>query len=187
MRWCDIDKEGSDIDGIHCWIYEVADGKTSHHGHRTTYVLGPRAQEILAAFPPRSPSAAIFSPAQTMKELGAERRIGRKTKVFPSTLRRDAQAGREFADRYSTETYRQSVERASEKAGVVRFTPHEVRHGFITRAAAQFGAFAAASAANHGRVSTTENYLHRLPGDAGRVVIGLERALAGRIETEAGF
>jgi integrase len=174
MRWCDIDREGAEIDGVRCWIYTVPDAKTSHHGHATSYVLGPRAQHILTGFPPKSPSAAIFSPAETMEELHTLRLAARRTKVTAYTLRRDSEADREVGRRYSTMIYRQAVERACAKAMVERFTPHEVRHGFLTRAAQRYGAFAASSAANHTRVTTTENYVHQRREDALRVVVGLE-------------
>ena len=174
MRWQDISREPVDVDGTPCRIYTVAAGKTEHHGHETVYALGPKAQAILEEFTPTKPGGFVFSPAATMVWLRGKRRASRKTKVTNYTDARDASASREFGDRYSVPTYRQAVVRACAIAEVERFTPHEVRHGFVTRGARMFGAYAASSAANHSRVSTTEGYMHRDRSDGYRVVVGLE-------------
>ena len=174
MRWQDISREPVDVDGTPCLIYTVAGGKTEHHGHETVYALGPKAQAILAEFTPTKPGAYVFSPKATMAWLHDQRRASRQTPVTDYTEARDATASREFGDRYSVPTYRQAVVRACAIAEVERFTPHEVRHGFVTRGARMFGAYAASSAANHSRVSTTEGYMHRDRSDGYRVVVGLE-------------
>lgn len=57
-------------------------------------------------------------------------------------------------------TYRQAVKDACRKADVKHFSPHEVRHGSITRAAEAFGVLAAQRLANHSSASTTARYLH---------------------------
>lgn len=175
MRWRDIDRTPVVVEDVECWAYNVADGKTAHHGHATSYALGPMAQAILEQFP-AAPGAFIFSPMATMAELHEMRRSRRQTPTTAQTEQRDASDGRSYADRYAVSTYRQAVDRGIARAGVAPFTPHEVRHGFLTRACAQFGAFATSSAANHTRVSTTETYLHKNRGDAFRVVVGLERS-----------
>lgn len=179
MRWSDIDRSPVLVEGVECWTYHVAEAKTDHHGHSTSYALGPRARMLLAAFVPESPSAYVFSPSATMRDLHAERRSARQTAPTRQTRMRDEAEGRRWSDRYGVTTYRQAIHRACRRANVERFTPHEVRHGFVTRAAERYGAFAASIAANHARVSTTEGYLHRNRADAFRVVVGMEGEATG--------
>lgn len=174
MRWCDIDRTPIVVDGITCWTYHVEGAKAEHHGKATSYAIPPRAQAILAQFPPTSPAAAIFSPAATMHELHELRRAQRQTPETKQMHERDAAPGREFADRYDVPTYRQAIERGIRKSGVQPFSPHEVRHGAVTRAAARFGAFAASVYANHSNVSTTEGYVHAPAIERYRVAVGLE-------------
>jgi len=188
MRWADIDKTPVFVGEITCWTYNVADAKASHHGRATSYALVPKAQKILEDFPPRSPGACIFSPSETMLELGESRRSARLTPPTKQMRDRDSASSRDYAGCYTTATYRQAIERGIQKANqraaarsrpeehVAPFTPHEVRHGAVTRAAALFGAFAASSFANHASVQTTEGYIHAPPTERYRVAVGLSHA-----------
>jgi integrase len=186
IRWCDIDKTPVKVGEIACWTYYVAGAKAEHHGKVTSYAITPRAQQILEQFPPRSPGAFLFSPADTMRELGVVRRQHRKTPSTKQMRNRDAADGREFADRYDVSTYRQAIQRGISRANkaaaaagkpaeaVTPFSPHEVRHGAVTRAAARFGAFAASAFANHSSVQTTEAYVHVPDFERYRVAVGLD-------------
>lgn len=164
MRWADIDKDGPVIDGAQYWIYRVSTAKTAHHQEtqddETVYPLGPQAQVLLSAFP-KPPAAYIFSPRDAEAERSRTRRQVRKTPVTDYTLKRDAQATRVFAERYSVADYRQAVERACRKAKVQRFTPHEVRHGALTWLANHQSAALAQAAGNHRKITTTAGYVHR--------------------------
>ena len=159
LRGADIDKSGPVVDGVQVWIYNVNEGKTAHHGHVTRYALPPAAQAILAEFP-AMPSAFVFSPAEAMAERRQQRRAARKSKVQPSQAQRDANARRDYAEVWTSTTYRHAVEDACQRAGVEPFTPHEVRHAFATWAAAALGVIAASVALNHRNLSTTQRYVH---------------------------
>jgi integrase len=177
IRWCDIDKTPVIVDGITLWTYTVAGAKVEHHGKVTSYAIPPRAQAILEQFPPSSPSSLsspIFSPQVTMHDLHQQRRAKRETPATKQMRERDEAPGRAFADRYDVPTYRQAIERGIRKAGIAPFSPHEVRHGAITRAAARFGAFAASVFANHSNVATTEGYMHAPAIERYRVAAGLD-------------
>ena len=174
MRWCDVDKSPIVVDGIACWTFHVDGAKAEHHGKATSYAIPPKAQTILEQFPPKAPAAPIFSPAATMAELHELRRAGRETGETKQMRDRDEAEGREFANRYTVPTYRQAIERGIRKAKVAPFSPHEVRHGAITRAAARFGAFAASVFANHSNIATTEGYVHAPAIERYRVAVGLE-------------
>jgi integrase len=186
MRWCDIDRTPIVVDGITCWTYHVDGAKAEHHGKATSYAVPPRAQAILERFPPTAPAAPIFSPASTMAELHELRRAQRQTPETKQMHERDAGPGREFADRYDVPTYRQAIERGIRKSGVQPFSPHEVRHGAVTRAAARFGAFAASVFANHANVSTTEGYVHAPAIERYRVAVGLETVSSGTAAAQPG-
>lgn len=153
MRWADIDKTPVVVDDVPLWTYRVADpvAKTAHHGRSISYAIPPRAQAILAEFP-AFPTALIFSPAQSIAERGRSR------KTAPA-----------FGPKWTARAYRNAVVRACVAAGVAYFTPHEVRHGAITRAAEQHGVLAAQRLANHSSAATTARYLHTTDDDAYRV------------------
>ncbi|MCB9868197.1 MAG: tyrosine-type recombinase/integrase, partial [Phycisphaerales bacterium] len=137
MRWQDIDKAAVVVDGVAMWTYRVAGAKTEHHGHSTTYPLPPAVQKILEAMPPVLPSAHIFR-----------------------ADREDFRGGRRPRPHWERDSYRSEVAAACRKANVPYFSPHEVRHGAITRAAELHGVLAAQRLANHSNPQTTARYLH---------------------------
>ena len=166
MRWADIQKTGFDGSESGAWLYVVpGGGKTGHHGHVTRYFLMKAAQQILERFP-ATPLAAIFSPAVAMAERRKKLRAARKSSVQPSQRERDRAAQHDYADSWGINEYRRHILRACELAGIKPFTPHEVRHGFVTWAANTLGLGAAAAAANHRNVTTTQRYVHVAPIDA---------------------
>jgi len=176
MRWADIDQTPVTVDGVACWTYRVAEAKTMHHGHDTVYPLNPTCQAILREFL-KAPAAYIFSPRDVMEEWSRQRRENRETPVWPCTLRRDAKRGeQQYGDRYDTAAYRQAVERACKRAGVERFTPHAIRHSFVTRWAndPRFGAAAAGAAVNHRNRQTTDTYVHADRSLAYRIAVAAE-------------
>jgi integrase len=144
IRWKDIDKTPVVVDGVAMWTYVVASeaAKTAHHDKQIRYPVPPAAQAILELFP-APPAAVIFSPQASMVERGRGRRSA------PS-----------FGQAWTVRSYRNAVERACARAGVAYFSPHEVRHGALTRAAQQHGVLAAQRLANHGSAATTARYLH---------------------------
>jgi integrase len=180
MRWSDISKEPLEGDTTGAWLYVVPSAKTRHHGHVTRYVLPRASQEILARYP-AVPLAHIFSPAAAMAERRERRRAARRSKLTPSQRQRDQNAKRDYADTWDTHEYRRHVTRACEKAGVQTFTPHEVRHGFVTWAANALSLGAAAAAANHRSVTTTQRYVHVKATDA----ITVAAAVQARMEARA--
>lgn len=144
LRWCDLDRNGPVVDGVQFWIYNVADeaAKTAHHGRGISYPVPPAAQAILSEFPGVG-AGHVFSPAVSMAERGRAR------KTAPA-----------FRGCWRTRAYRNAVIRAARAAGVPHFTPHEVRHGVITRVAELSGVLAAQRLAGHSSATTTARYLH---------------------------
>lgn len=178
MRWADIDKTPMAGDATGSWVYRVPTGKTSHHGHATRYVLPPVVQKILEQFP-ALPAAFIFSPAKAMAERRQRLRAARKTPPTGQTHERDATADRNYSPRWGTNEYRHAVERAAKAAKVERFTPHELRHGFVTWAANTLTIGAAAAAANHRSATTTNRYVHVRHDDALAVAAAMQARVTG--------
>jgi integrase len=146
MRLADIDRSTIPTHGAATFRVPDSIAKTAHHGRSVRYAIPPSALAIIDAQPSRGPGAPVFeSPI------------------------RSANGKRQW----SVGGYRNALLAACERAGVEAFSGHEVRHGTITLACAKYGAFAASSMANHGRLQTTEGYVHRDDGDRYRVAIGL--------------
>lgn len=144
MRWMDIDTCPVVVDGVAMWTYRVPQetAKTGHHGLRICYPVPPAAQRILEEF--RAPPAALlFNPRASMTERGR--------------ARKQAKA---FGEVWTARAYRNAVTRACAAAGVPYFSPHEIRHGAITRAAETHGVLAAQRLANHQSAATTARYMH---------------------------
>lgn len=117
MRRCDLDTRKP------VWLYQPPKHKTAHHGKTRQISLGPKAQEILATFPPRTPDPAeyVFSPADAERERNEQRRRERQTPLTPSQILRAQEAvGRQRQrpprDHYDVASYRRAVERACELA-----------------------------------------------------------------------
>lgn len=178
LRWCDVDKKGPTVDQVPTWIYTVEGAKTAHHGHVTRYALPPAAQSILQDFP-ALPRAFVFSPAGRMADKRREQREARSTRVQPSQQRRDEAARHPYAERWSVDGYRNAVEAACARAGVDRFTPHEIRHSFATWAAGTLGVMVAAVALNHRSPATTQRYLHGDPAAAFVAAAAVQKRVSG--------
>ena len=106
-------------------------------------------------------------------------REARKTPPTKQMRDRDATAQHDYADRWTSNAYRHAVERACIAAGIQRFTPHELRHGFASWAANAVSLGAAAAALNHTRVSTTERYVHVRHDDALAVAAAVQKRAGG--------
>ena len=174
MRWQDIDMTPQLFEGQACWTYHVAQAKTAHHGHKTSYPLPPQAQEMLIHIG-LGESGHVFSPKQAMQDRHDILREGRTTPPTKQMRDRDSGRRRTFKDHYTVGDYAQAVDRALARTKVARFTPHELRHSFLTRGARKFGVIPTSKAANHRNISTTQGYLHAEPDDAMRVVVGLAK------------
>lgn len=143
MRHGDLDRGGA------VWIYRVRDeaNKLAHAGHARTIALGPRAQAVIRPFVDRAPAphseAFVFSSAEAMAEMEAERRAARTLPAWPShdpELRRKRRGAppREFV-RYTRTSLRRAIERACEQAGVEPWAPGRLRHSCATRLRGELG------------------------------------------------
>lgn len=119
------------------WKWTPTRHKTQHRGIVVYYWIPQEAQEILKKR--LKPGRFLF---ETTNPLAEDRQIG-------------------------TENYRSEVVSACERAGVPRFTPHEIRHAVATARAndPQVSLAAAGASLGHKRLSSLQPYVHRQDDD----------------------
>lgn len=158
MRPCDVDRSGD------VWIYRPARHKTLHHDHNRTVMIGPRGQEILLRYLVRDSQAYCFRPCDSEEKRLAEREANRKTAKSCGNVRgsnRVENPKRQPGEAYTSDSYRRAVERACDKAGIARWTPHQLRHSAATEIRAKFGLEAAQIALGHASADITQVYALR--------------------------
>lgn len=157
MRPGEIDRSGP------LWVYRPAQHKTGHRGKERAVTLGPRAQEVLKPYlDGRAEDAYLFTPREAMEAVWAARRAARKTKVQPSQKGRAT--GRRLATlrpSYTTQAYLNAIVRASRKAGVEHWHPHQLRHTFATEVRRLFGLEASQVLLGHAQANVTQVYAER--------------------------
>ncbi len=154
MRGCDIDVTGE------IWLYRPYRHKTERFGHERIIELGPRAQEVLRPWLRAEVQKYLFSPAEAVAELNAERRRNRKTPISRrgQSRKRESATPRNLADCYSMQSYEQAIARGCRKAGIERWHPHQLRHAFATRIRREAGLEAARILLGHRSMAVSEVY-----------------------------
>jgi integrase len=155
MRLCDLDRgHGS------TWVYRPASHKAEHHNIERAVFLGPRAQEVLRPFlEGRHPGDYLFSPREGMAHFRKVQREQRKSKVQPSQADRSKRKPRKGpGEHYDRDSYRQSVVRACELAGVDPWHPNQLRHSMATQIRKGFNLDAARAVLGHTSPAVTEVY-----------------------------
>lgn len=168
-------------DGL--WEYRPESHKLEHLEIPRTIYLGALERDILEPFLDRPPGCWLFDPAESRSWYFAQRTATRKTKVYPSEVRRVA-AGREAAEgrrrraggrHYTPSGFRLAILygiRRALSAGVkiARFSPYDLRHTRATEIEREHGARAAQAVLGHMGLKTTDVYLHELADRARQVV-----------------
>ena len=116
--------------------------------HARVVLLGPKCQEILRPFlDGRSPECHLFDPRESRAAYQAERAAKRTTKRTPSELhrRRVKNPRRSPSDRYSVNTFQQTIRKTCQRLGVSVWTVLEVRHARATEVRASYGLEGAAA------------------------------------------
>lgn len=157
MKSADIDRTGD------VWTFAPLAHKGTWRGKRRAIVFGPQAKLILAPFLLRAGEGFVFNPSQTWADHYDERSANRTTPRYPSHLRRNAtrrNPNRDNApgERYTTASVRQAVERACDRAGVPRFTPHRLRHLAAHIIRDEFGLDSTRAVLGHTVASMSEHY-----------------------------
>jgi len=158
LRPVDIDKGNPD-----CWAFRPRHHKTEHHGQKRVVLIGPRAQEAIAAhLAGCEPEEFVFSPCREEIRRLEERRAGRKSPSTPSSIARHERAEQRIRNRnpascYGTGSMRTAIHRACAKAGIAPWGPNRLRH---TRATdlREHGLDNVATILGHAKVETTQIY-----------------------------
>ncbi len=161
------------------WTYSPDRHKTAWHGHQRTIYFGPKAQEVVRPWLKTDLNAVLFSPAEAVSKLYADRTI-RKTKAqtFATLLRREREERRRQRRRpkemYNVGSYGRAIARGCEKADaaahkadpsipketviVPSWHPHQLRHNAATRLRKEFGLDVARVILGHRSTAVTEIY-----------------------------
>lgn len=157
-----------DIDTLKkVWPTKLSAHKTSYLSKERTLLFGPKAQKILRDFMrDRRVDAFLFCPQEGEEERYAKARTHRG----PSALQGERKTDRTLGDHYTTASYRRAVARACDKAGVPRWTPHQLRHNAATNISKLYGLEAAQVILGHSRADITQIYAER-DAELGRRVL----------------
>jgi integrase len=153
-----IDRSGA------VWVYRPRRHKAAHHGKSREIFIGPRAQKVLRPWlEDLSPDEYVFSPVRAEALRQAERRLNRKTPLWPSHVRRQdakrkADPRRRKRERYDAASYRRAVKRACKAAKVSPWAPNRLRHTAATRIRKRYGIELARIILGHSMAFTTEIY-----------------------------
>ena len=139
MRPCDIDRS-ADV-----WSYHPHRHKSEHRNRSRLIFVGPRAQQILAPFLLRPAESYCFSPAESVVACGRRVTMG---KLRPR-------------DKYDRHSYRQAIQRACIKVGVMKWSPNQLRHNVGTEVRKRYGLEAAQAVLGHSNANVTQIYAER--------------------------
>jgi integrase len=171
MRVGQIDRSRKQKTGL--WYYTPASHKTQKKtGKKTIFPLGKYEQELLLPYlEGKRAEAAVFSPAQAMKERYAMLRANRKTPIQPYELARSQERTEKYArftEFYSPDTYRKAIVFGIAKANrqlpdgekIPHWFPYQLRHSAITNISLERGKDMAQALAGHTSSKMTDNYDH---------------------------
>lgn len=178
LRMADVVKTGA------TWLYQPAEHKTAYRGKDRRIVIGPKAQQLLDAFPTADPNDFVFSPARAVAELRAERANNRATPRWASHAarnagKRKANPKRSPRDHYTSASYGRSILRAARTANKERdadnqlplWHPNQLRHTFATEVRRVNGLEAAQVLLGHASADVTQIYAERNLSLAQRVAL----------------
>jgi integrase len=150
-----IDRSGK------AWIYTPIKHKTDYRGHHRSIAIGPKAQDILLRYLARESDACLFQPRDSEAKRLAEREANRKVPLSCGNIRgsnRKADPKNKPGTNYTTESYRQAIQRAAKRAGVEKWTPHQLRHAAATYIRKEFGLDASQAVLGHKGAKVSEVY-----------------------------
>jgi len=121
------------------WVYTPRSHKCEQHGRRRVVVLGPRARQLLNPWLEDQGDPWLF-PGLAAERLLWTNRNGRA---------------------WTPNAYRLAVQRACRRAGVSKWTPHQLRHAAATRMRRLVGLETTRAILGHSRAEVTEIYAER--------------------------
>jgi integrase len=154
------------------WEFRPGRHKTEHYDRERIIFFGPRAQQILRNYLTLEMTAPLFRPDLSEERRNLQKRQARRTPLTPSAkIRRAGQYPRGVVgQQYDVASYRRAITRACEKAGVLAWTPHQLRHTAATEVRKRFGLEAAQCVLGHAELGVTQVYAERDMETARRVM-----------------
>lgn len=164
LRPCDVSRDGP------IWVYRPSSHKNLWRGQDCIKAIPPIAQEVLAPFLDRDPTAFCFDPREADAWSRSKRKDSpRKTPRYPSEVRRlekqkKARVGKPRA--FSRQSYYRTVLYAfarAKKSGVTvpHWHPNQLRHSIATEIDKTLGRQAAQRWLGHAKPDTTALYIER--------------------------
>lgn len=180
MRPIDIDTSSTP------WVYVPQRHKNKRRGKQRRVPIGPRARPLLEPYLQRVVTRACFVPQEVQDARNAERRA---SYVPPDdalgdyrdwrSAKRRRRGNPRYGERYTTDTYRQAIQRLCEAAGVPEWTPGQLRHNAEQQVERQLIAQGydpirarrlAGVVLGHSRVETTDIYADQAAIDASEML-----------------
>lgn len=149
LRPCDVDRSGE------VWCYRPESHKTEHHDRERRIYIGPQAQAILRPYLDRTPESYCFDPREATKS---------ETPSAPAKSQRDKATRprpRRRGCRYTEDSYRRSIARACERAGIESWSPNQLRHASATEVRQKYGLEGSQTVLGHRKANVTELYAER--------------------------
>lgn len=146
--------------------------KTAHHedsegnAEEKALPIGPKAQAILKPWLRDDPDEYLFQPREARQAKNTDRRKRRKTPLWPSHVRHQAEKKkarpkRAPKDHYDRHSYARAIARACKKAGVPHWHPHQLKHNCGTAVRKKYGLEASRAYMGHAKLSTAEIYAEK--------------------------
>jgi integrase len=151
------------------WEYRPEQHKTAHHDKSRLIVFGPRAQKVLRQFmrAGQKLDRPIFSPRAAEAERRSVNAKGQRRRNQQPNPRKTS---RQIRENYDTYSYRRAIQRACQRAGIPKWSPHRLRHTRGTMIRDQFGPEHAQAVLGHSNLKVTEIYA-RVSDDRTREVM----------------
>lgn len=114
------------------WIATQHEHKTRRHGRERKIYIGPKGQQLLAKRLLNSPTSYVFVPSSRSRR-----------------------------GRYTTDSYRQAIQRGCDRGKLKRWSPGQIRHTAASAIRAECSAEDAQVILGHANLRTTEIYAER--------------------------
>lgn len=155
IRPCDIDRSSE------VWVYQPDDHKTEHYEKDRLVMIGPKGQAILAPYLLRDVGSFCFTPGDSERKRYEALAASRKSSRYRARDRAKKWQAREYAPRYTADTYRHAVQRVCKRRAIEKWSPNQLRHTRATEIRKQFGLEAAQVVCGHENADITQVYAER--------------------------
>jgi len=161
------------------WVYRLTKHKNEHRGKSRTVHLGAVARAVIETHlggKELGPDDPLFSPRRQRDERYAGLRAKRVTKVQPSQMARKKKKPKKLpGEWFKPETVCHAVHKACKAAGVVRFSPYQLRHLRGAELREKFSLEHVRAALGHSHASMSAHYSS-----------GADAVLAGEVARASG-